>query len=105
MHTQMPFVSAKQFIWPLTYQGNLHILSRPLRDEIHRNDGRSRNGFLQTLHDPWQRSFKLGSVELYHHMPGAKKRGRLRCVGQLVVLKCLAVTYCVSGPGAALFVH
>src|SRR5437773_252235 len=104
-NTQMPFVAAEQFVRPLADQSHLDILSRALRDEIHRDNGRSRNWLLETFHDFWKRSFKFGPVELYRHVASAQKSGRLLCIGQLVVFEGLAVTYRVCRPRAALFVH
>src|SRR5438477_517458 len=104
-NSQMPFVATEQFVRPLADQSHLDILSRALRDEIHRDNGRSRNWLLETFHDLWKRSFKFGSVKLDRHMASAQKSGRLPCIGQLVIGESFAVTYGVGRPRAALFVH
>src|ERR1700730_15334889 len=104
-NTQMPFVAAEQFIRSLADQSHLDILSRALRDKIHRDDGRSRNWLFQTFHDFWKRWFEFGPVKLYRHMASAQKSGCLPCIGQLVVFKGLSVPYGVGRPRAALFVH
>ena len=101
----MPFVAAEQFVRPLSDQGHFNVLSRALRDEIHRDNGGSRNWFLETFHDLWKRSFKFGPIEPYWDVASAQKSGRLFCIGQLVVFERLSVTYRVCGPGTALFIH
>src|SRR5438093_13297873 len=104
-NSQMPFVAAEQFVRSLADQGNLHVLARALRDEIHRDDGGSRDWLFQTFHDLWKRSFEFGPVKLDRHMAGAQKGGRLLCIRQLVVFERFAVAYGVGWPGTALFVH
>ena len=101
----MPLVAAEQFVRSLTNQGYFDILSRALRDKVHRNDGRRRNWFLQTFYDFRQRSFELASIELYRHMSSAQKRSCLRCVGQLIVFEGFSITDGVRRPGAALLIH
>src|SRR5712692_5417569 len=104
-NSQMPFVTAEEFVRPLTDQRDFDILARASRDEIHRNNGRSCNGLLQTFHDLWKRSFEFGPVKLYRDMTSTQKSGRLLCIGQLVVFEGLSITYRVSWPGTALFIH
>ena len=99
MNTQMPFVAAEQFVRPLADQRNFHILPCPLGNEVHRNNGRCRDRLLQTFHDFRQRSFELGLVKLYRHMPGAQKSRRFRGIRQLVIFEALSVTYRVGWPG------
>src|SRR6266704_1896109 len=101
----MPFVAAEQFVGPLTDQRHLNIVSRALRDEIHRDDGRRRNWLFQTFHDLWKRSFEFGPVKPDRDVASAQKRGCLLRVSQLIIFKRFAVAYGVGWPGAALFVH
>src|SRR5438552_5548279 len=101
----MPFVASEQFVRSLTDQGYFDIPSRALRDEIHRDDGGSRDWLFQTFHDLWKRSFEFGPVKLDRHMARAQKSGCLLCIGQLVILEGFSVPYGVGRPRAALFVH
>src|SRR6267378_1636170 len=77
MNTQMPLVAAKQFVRSLANEGNFNILSRALRDEIHRDDGRCCNWFFKAFHDLWKRSFEFGLIKLHRYVPGAEKRSSL----------------------------
>src|SRR5258708_26585429 len=104
-NSQMPFVAAEQFVRSLTDQGNLHVLARALRDEVHRDNRRSRDWLFQTFHDLWKRSFEFGPVKLYRHMASAQKNGRLLCIRQLVVFEALSVAHRIGRPRAAFFVH
>src|SRR5205814_4935496 len=104
-NSQMPFVAAEQFVRPLADQSHLDILSRALRNEVHRDNRRGCNRLLETFHDLWKRSFEFGSVKLDRHMASAQKNGRLLCIRQLVVFEGLSVPYGVGRPRAALFVH
>src|SRR6266853_4562449 len=104
-NAQVPFVAAEQFVRSLADQSHLDVLSRALRDEIHRDDGGSRDWLFQTFHDLWKRSFEFGPVKLYRHMASAQKNGCLLCIRQLVIFESLAVTHSVCGPRAALFIH
>src|SRR6266446_1274057 len=103
--TQMPFVAAEQFVRSLTDQRDFDILARTSRDEIHRNNRRSRDWLLQTFHDLWKRSFEFDPVKLYRDVASAQKSGRLLCIGQFVIGESFAIAYGVGRPGAALFVH
>src|SRR5437763_15212262 len=101
----MPIVAAEQLIRSLPHQRYLNVLPRPLRHEIHRENGRSSYGFFQTLHDLWQRSLKFGSVEFHRHVASAQKHGRFPCIRELVISKHLPVSYRVCRPGPALLIH
>ena len=105
MNSQMPFVATEQFIRPLTNQGNLDILSRALRDEVHRNNRRSCDRFFETFHDLWKRAFEFGLIKLHRYVLGAKKGGSLGRISQLIISECLAIADRVCGPGTALLIH
>src|SRR6266403_605191 len=105
VNTQMPFVAAEQLVRSLADQSHLDILARALRDEIHRDDGGSRDWLFQTFHDLWKRSFEFGLVKLHRHMASSQKSGCLLGIRQLVIFESLAVTDSVCWPRAALFIH
>ena len=69
MNTQVPLVTTEQLVRALTDQGNFYILPSALRDEVHRNDRRRRNGFFQRFNDFRKSALKLGLVEPYPYMP------------------------------------
>src|SRR6266478_3401432 len=105
MNTQMPFIAAEQFVGSLTDQSHFDILSRALRDEVHRNDGRSRDWLFQALYDFWQGALKFPLVEPYRDVPRSQNRSCFRCICELIVLKRFSVTDGVRWPGPTLLVH
>ena len=80
MNAQVPLITAEQFIWALADERNFDILAGPLRNKIHRNNGRSCDWFLQAFYDTCERLFEFASVELHRDVTSSQGSRRLRCI-------------------------
>ena len=98
MDAEMPLVAAKKFVRALPDEGDLHILPRPLADEIHRNNGGRGDRFLKRFDDFGSDRSNSARSSWTGNVSRAEKRGGFRRVLEFVVCESFAVSDRVGRP-------